>query len=105
MIVWGIVIGFVLLTVVVVGSLKNPNGQSLWNLDLDGRKPVLVKSEEMLHTPEGRCLLCSQPLHKLSKTTDEIVSELERRIETDTDAIVRSLVRPAPEAMTRIYHS
>jgi hypothetical protein len=52
----------------------------------------------------GRCMLCNAPLRRPS-TVDEVVFEVEHRIDAELRDVVRLLGRPAPEGLTRLYQS
>lgn len=51
----------------------------------------------------GRCMLCDAPLRRPT-TRDEVVFEIESRIDTELQDIAHAL-RTAPEAFHRIYQA
>ncbi len=54
---------------------------------------------------QAKCLLCNRPLPR-NYTRDEVVTELERRIDADTAMVVSFLRQPpAPEVLEQIYHA
>ena len=54
---------------------------------------------------DAKCLLCNRPLPR-SFTSDEVVTELERRIDADTATVISYLKQPpAPEVLAQIYHA
>jgi hypothetical protein len=52
----------------------------------------------------GRCMLCNAPLRR-SSTADEVVYEVERRIDAELQDVIRLLGRPAPEGLARLYQA
>ena len=60
--------------------------------------------EEAEHE-EAKCLLCNRPLPR-NFTSDQVVTELERRIDADTASVVHYLKQPpAPEVLARMYQA
>ncbi len=64
------------------------------------------KAEAVLaHAPmarEGHCLLCDAPLRRAS-TVEQVVFEVESRIDAELQDVVQLLGRPAPEGLSRLY--
>lgn len=52
----------------------------------------------------GRCMLCNAPLRRPS-TVDEVVFELEHRIDAELRDVAQVLRRPAPDGLTRLYQA
>ena len=52
----------------------------------------------------GRCMLCNAPLRRPS-TADDVVYEIEQRIDTELQDVIRLLGHPAPEHFTRLYRA
>jgi hypothetical protein len=52
----------------------------------------------------GRCMLCNAPLRRPS-TADEVVWEVEHRIDAELQDVIRLLGRPVPEGLTRLYQA
>jgi hypothetical protein len=51
----------------------------------------------------GHCMLCDAPLRRPT-TTDQVVFEIEHRIDAELQEIVR-LMRTAPDSATRLYQA
>lgn len=53
---------------------------------------------------EGYCPLCDAPLRRAS-TVEQVVYEVERRIDAELQDVVQLLGRPAPEGLRRLYRA
>lgn len=51
---------------------------------------------------EGHCLLCDAPFRRAS-TVEQVVFEVESRIDAELQDVVRLLGRAAPEGLSRLY--
>lgn len=54
-------------------------------------------------TQPGRCMLCNAPLRRPS-TSDEVVFEIEHRIDSERQAI-EQLLRASADGFTRLYNA
>lgn len=52
----------------------------------------------------GRCMLCDAPLRKPS-TADQVIFEIEHRIDAELQDVVQLLRRAAPESYARLYQA
>lgn len=52
----------------------------------------------------GRCMLCNAPLRRPS-TVDEVVFEVEHRIDAELRDVVQLLRRPSSDGFTRLYQA
>ncbi len=52
----------------------------------------------------GRCMLCNAPLRKTS-TADEVVYEVEHRIDAELQDVAQVLRRASPDGLTRLYQA
>jgi hypothetical protein len=70
--------------------------------DRSGRADaVLAQAPE---AQPGRCMLCNAPLRRPG-TVDEVIFEVEHRIDEELKDIVQLLGRSAPESYSRLYQS
>lgn len=52
----------------------------------------------------GRCLLCNAPLRRPS-TADEVVSEVELRIDAELQLVAQAMRRAGPDGFARLYQA
>jgi len=79
--------------------------QKCKDLELDPRDEEPAEAEARVSAEQpvpGLCPLCSAPLRRVA-SREEIVSEIERRIDDETSDVGRLLGQPAPENIKRLY--
>ena len=106
-----------MVAMIVVGVLFACLCLVVWQLvpgfNLEGRVPEqpreeadAVASADAAHsTGKGMCLLCGGAIRRSGFTSDDVVGEVERRIELETNEVMRALHRPARESLRRMYVS
>ncbi|MHB8876848.1 MAG: hypothetical protein ACYC8T_24390 [Myxococcaceae bacterium] len=80
---------------------------ALWGgySSIEESRRAKAPAPEVEEHSEAKCLLCNRPLPR-SYTSDEVVSELEKRIDADTAMVVSYLRQPpAPEVLSRMYQA
>lgn len=105
------------ITLVVAGVLFGMMLLMAWNgyrnielsrLDGESERPAVAPVLQLVQpaeAPTKRCLLCNAPLTP-SATRDEVVNELQRKIDLEQAWVVNFIDRPAPEMFARhLYQS
>lgn len=95
------------LTIAIAGGLFMAMLAILWFGYQDGEEQRRRQSDDVLATAPaarpGRCLLCEAPLRRLA-STDEVLFEVEHRIDAERDEIVQVLRAPS-DGFQRLYRA
>lgn len=90
-------------TALIAGGLFVAMLVMLWLNFEDAEKRRGAERQSPVAAGPGQCLLCDAPLRQ-RRTRDEVVGELEHRIDADLEEIER-LLRTTPDRLEGLYRS